>query len=538
MAKANAPKLSVVVATYNRGPSLCALLEDLARQDIGADQFEVVLIDDGSKVPAWSHVARLTLPYPLHHTRQENAGAAAARQRGVEQASGEIVVILDDDMHIEPGFLRAHLKAHEAGADVVLGHIHAPDDEAERALHERFHMDTLKKFVRGFRDGSRKPRGVNLCTGNVSFPRQLFLKVGGFDPSLKRSEDRELGVRFEAAGANIVFAEDAISFHKSDHDSLERWLSVAFNYGIYDRKISKKHEAMESADPWRFIFQVNPISRPLLLLSAFAPTAGKQLSKAAVIASEALDERGLQDVALKGLTLVYGLEYFRGMREDAGSPRALLKDFARYLRKRTLVKEADPLTTFAVAVTEDFSWVQKYGERYSNKKLSFRQLPAAAVTKVGFQMMCATRAMGLAKGLGLPLVPKVASRLIRHLYAAEIHWDAQLDPGITIVHGNGIVLSHAAKIGPGCILFHNVTLGVSIHPETREVGAPTLEENVHVGPGATLLGPITIGRGSKIMAGAVVTRSVPPGSVVRTPEPELVQREKSALRAVKKKQRS
>jgi serine O-acetyltransferase len=69
------------------------------------------------------------------------------------------------------------------------------------------------------------------------------------------------------------------------------------------------------------------------------------------------------------------------------------------------------------------------------------------------------------------------------------------------------------------VLFHGVTLGVSIHPETRLVGAPTLEAGVHVGPGATLLGPITIGAGTKIMAGVVLIQSVPPQSVVQSPTP-------------------
>jgi len=93
-----------------------------------------------------------------------------------------------------------------------------------------------------------------------------------------------------------------------------------------------------------------------------------------------------------------------------------------------------------------------------------------------------------------------------------------------LVHGFGLAISHAAKVGPACILFHNVTLGMGIDPKTRESGAPTLEANVHVGPGATLIGPITVGAGSKIMAGVTLTHSVPPGSVVAAPEPEVRRR--------------
>jgi serine O-acetyltransferase len=121
----------------------------------------------------------------------------------------------------------------------------------------------------------------------------------------------------------------------------------------------------------------------------------------------------------------------------------------------------------------------------------------------------------------------VASRLIRHLYGAEIHWNAEVADGVSIVHGNGLVLSHQARVGPGCILFHNVTLGVGLDPVTRESGAPTLGKDVHVGPGATLLGPIHVGDGTKVMAGAVLTHSVPPNSLVK-PAPVEVSVRRSA----------
>jgi serine O-acetyltransferase len=122
------------------------------------------------------------------------------------------------------------------------------------------------------------------------------------------------------------------------------------------------------------------------------------------------------------------------------------------------------------------------------------------------------------------LAAKVVSRLLRFHYGSDIHWDAELEPGVMVVHGMGLAISHAAHVGPGCILFQNVTLGMGIDPVTRKRGAPVLEANVQVGPGATLLGPITVGKGSKVMANAVVTQSIPPGSLVQSPEPRVVER--------------
>jgi serine O-acetyltransferase len=138
--------------------------------------------------------------------------------------------------------------------------------------------------------------------------------------------------------------------------------------------------------------------------------------------------------------------------------------------------------------------------------------------------MVAYRVMRLLRQLRLGLLAKVQSRLMRHVYGADIHWDAELAPGVVIVHGVGLVISHAARVGPGCILFQHVTLGESIHPVSRRVGGPTLEARVHVAPGAVLLGPIVIGHDSKIAANAVVTESIPAHSVVQSPRSELVVR--------------
>ena len=131
---------------------------------------------------------------------------------------------------------------------------------------------------------------------------------------------------------------------------------------------------------------------------------------------------------------------------------------------------------------------------------------------------------------GVPLAPKIVSRLIRYVHGADIHWDAELAPGVVIVHGMGIAVSHAARVASGALLSQNVTLGKGRHPETGEIGGPTIEKNVFLGAGATLVGPITIGAGSKVMPGCVVLRSVPPDSLVAAATP-IVRPRSRALRA-------
>src|SRR6185437_11022855 len=137
------------------------------------------------------------------------------------------------------------------------------------------------------------------------------------------------------------------------------------------------------------------------------------------------------------------------------------------------------------------------------------------VFRAGFQIVAAIRLMQFFRDAGAPLGAMVTSRLLRHLYGSDIHWDARIEPGVQIVHGMGLAISPKASVAEGSIIFQNVTLGES------QGGAPSVGRNVHIGPGATLLGPIAVGEGSKIMASSVVRKDVPPGSLVAAPEPDV-----------------
>jgi len=189
----------------------------------------------------------------------------------------------------------------------------------------------------------------------------------------------------------------------------------------------------------------------------------------------------------------------------------------------------NPFRAFVHAVRADHAALRRGDERYgAGGAAGGGSLPADAVRRIGFQMLIAYRVMRLLRAAHLTPLAMIQSRLIRHVYGAEIHWDAELAPGVAIVHGTALVLSREARVGSGCILFQSVTLGVSIDPVTRVVGGPTLDEDVHVGPGACLLGPITIGRGTKIMANAVVLSSVPEHSLVEVAAPTVRIRARNA----------
>jgi serine O-acetyltransferase len=171
------------------------------------------------------------------------------------------------------------------------------------------------------------------------------------------------------------------------------------------------------------------------------------------------------------------------------------------------------------AIRTDFETQCAFDSRYGAPGADRRSLAKDLVRRVGLQLSAAYRVMRFADEAGVPLAPQVLSRLIRHLYGADIHWKAQIEPGVMVVHGMGLAISHAAHVGRDVLLFQNVTLGAGRHPETREIGAPTVEDGVHIGPGAVIVGPVTIGARSKVMANCVVTTSIPPDSLVEAHAP-------------------
>ncbi len=115
--------------------------------------------------------------------------------------------------------------------------------------------------------------------------------------------------------------------------------------------------------------------------------------------------------------------------------------------------------------------------------------------------------------LGIPFLPRLLSQVLRFITGMEIHPGAKIKPGFFGDHGCGVVIGETVEIGRNCTMFHGVTLGGT----GREKGKrhPTIGDNVLIGHGATILGPVTIGSRSKIGAQTViVNRDVPDNCTV------------------------
>ena len=135
-------------------------------------------------------------------------------------------------------------------------------------------------------------------------------------------------------------------------------------------------------------------------------------------------------------------------------------------------------------------------------KAIYRNDPAAKniefIIYPGFLALFFHRFIHVLYNLKIPFIPRFLSEINRFFTGVEIHPGAKIGAGCFIDHGHGIVIGETTIIGNNCVLFHNVTLGgTGKHIGKRH---PTLGDNVYIGTGAILLGPIKVGSNVKIGA--------------------------------------
>jgi serine O-acetyltransferase len=134
------------------------------------------------------------------------------------------------------------------------------------------------------------------------------------------------------------------------------------------------------------------------------------------------------------------------------------------------------------------------------------------LTWPGVQALLAYRLANFLHRSGMPLLPLGVSYVSRAITGIEIHPGAKIGPGLFIDHGSGVVIGETTEIGENVTLYQGVTLGGTGFQAGKR--HPTIEDNVTIGSGAKLLGPIQVGHGAKIGANTVVVEDVPPRSTV------------------------
>lgn len=187
------PSFSIVVPTYQRRDVVSDAVHALSRIDYRGT-FEVIVVVDGSTDGTAAALRRAQCPVPLRVIEQENRGLANARNRGAAEATGDILLFLDDDMICEPDVLKQHASSYAAGADAVIGDF--PVAPGSRA---GFLSDAIADRKTWERDGEALT-AFDIFAGHISVRRSAFEEIGGFDENFTRNgaygnEDIDFGQR-------------------------------------------------------------------------------------------------------------------------------------------------------------------------------------------------------------------------------------------------------------------------------------------------------------------------------------------------------
>ncbi|MDA8192853.1 MAG: glycosyltransferase [Thermaerobacter sp.] len=209
--------VSVVVATYNREQLLIDALGDMFDWDYPAYEILVVDQSDGHEEATASQLERWQREGAIRWIRQPVASLTAARNRGIREARGEIVLFVDDDVRVPArDFLSQHVRAlGEAGVGGVAGRVLEPDRPPKTVARAIGWMGLLGSREPGFGSGwGGEAWSVRGC--NMSFHKSALLAIGGFDERFTHSafrEDTDVSLRMRHAGYRLRFAPGAWLYH-------------------------------------------------------------------------------------------------------------------------------------------------------------------------------------------------------------------------------------------------------------------------------------------------------------------------------------
>jgi len=185
------PRVSVIVAAFNGERFLRETLESVYAQDFGA--FEVVFVDDGSE----DRTCEIARSFPVRYVHQANQGLPAARNAGLALARGDLLAFLDDDDVLPPRKLSVqvgYLDEHPATGCVLGRHEWIFEGVEPPALTRDPIFGELG--------------GIQLVTAMIR--RRVLEEVGGFDPTYRYAEDRDLFIRMREHGVEIVVLPDVV----------------------------------------------------------------------------------------------------------------------------------------------------------------------------------------------------------------------------------------------------------------------------------------------------------------------------------------
>ena len=264
-------KYSIIVPVYNRPDEVNELLESLTRQTL--TDFEVIIVEDGSKVSCEEVCKKYKEKLSIRYFYKENSGPGQSRNYGAERSQGEYLIVLDSDVVLPDGYLKA-VDMELSAACSKLSNSQAPSAfGGPDAAHDSF-TPTQKAIsysmtsfftTGGIRGGKAKLDKFFPRSFNMGIRRDVYMQLGGFS-KMRFGEDIDFSYRIVEAGYKTALFPDAWVWHKRRTD-FRKFFRQVYNSGIARINLEKRHPGtMKIVHLLPMVFTVGVIA--LIVLSA------------------------------------------------------------------------------------------------------------------------------------------------------------------------------------------------------------------------------------------------------------------------------
>jgi len=201
-------KVSIVIPTHNQEEILAKTLDYLTVQDYPKEQYEIIVVDDGSTDATQEMVkSKMGSEANLRYLYQKKRGPHFARNLGIKKARGEIIIFVDSDIFTPFNFISEHVKFHQKFGDVVVSGPTVRTDCLDNVFAD-INRRKAKKLLFDF-------SGPSFITSNLSVKRKFLIRAGGFDEEFTGFgwHDWELGLRLKKLGLKAKRNVNAIVYH-------------------------------------------------------------------------------------------------------------------------------------------------------------------------------------------------------------------------------------------------------------------------------------------------------------------------------------
>jgi glycosyltransferase involved in cell wall biosynthesis len=263
--------ISIIVPTFNKASQLEYTLELLCKQDLSIDQYEIVVVDNNSTDNTRALLDRFSLKCDnMRYVTEKQRGPAAARNRGIDESRGYLLIFLDDDMLIAADHVRQHKYFHDKMQQplCVVGRWRDNTQYDCRVL-ALYYKNRLPIIPSG---KAIINQGLSLASGNFSLYRSTLDLVreernGEFhyyDPQLLTLEDSDLGYRLELAGVKFYYSQEIYSQHCHKY-TRKQIKNRVYQAGYYQLLFNLKHPEVVALQ--KIIIIKNKFLNMLLLFS-------------------------------------------------------------------------------------------------------------------------------------------------------------------------------------------------------------------------------------------------------------------------------